>query len=53
MEGTSWTMSNNYFTTASGKVVTQWPYGALFYGVLSKLLGRASETTRRRTISAD
>ena len=52
MEGTSWTMSNNYFTTASGKVVTQWPYGAMFYGALSKTLGRASESTRRRTISA-
>jgi cation diffusion facilitator CzcD-associated flavoprotein CzcO len=51
MEGTSWTMSNNYFTTASGKVVTQWPYGALLYGALSKILGRVSETTRRRTIS--
>jgi cation diffusion facilitator CzcD-associated flavoprotein CzcO len=48
MEGTSWTMSNNYFTTADGKVVTQWPYGALLYGVMSKVLGRPSERTRRR-----
>ena len=27
MKGTSWTMSNNYFTSPTGKVVTQWPYG--------------------------
>ena len=49
MEGTSWTMSNNYFTTADGKVVTQWPYGALLYGVMSKVLGRPSERTRLRS----
>ena len=49
MEGTSWTMSNNYFTTASGKVVTQWPYGNAIYSVMTKLLGRVSETTRRRS----
>ena len=46
-------MSKNYFTTESGKVVTQWPYGAMFYGALSKTLGRLSETTRRRTISLE
>jgi len=48
MEGTSWTMSKNYFTTADGKVVTQWPYGALLYGVMAKVLGRPSERARRR-----
>jgi cation diffusion facilitator CzcD-associated flavoprotein CzcO len=48
MVGTSWTMSRNYFTTANGKVVTQWPYGNTHYQVLSRLLGRVSETTRRR-----
>jgi hypothetical protein len=48
MAGTSWTMSKNYFTSASGKVVTQWPYGNLQYRVLTKLLGRVSESTRRR-----
>jgi cation diffusion facilitator CzcD-associated flavoprotein CzcO len=47
MEGTSWTMCNNYFSTASGKIVTQWPYGNLSYAVLTRLLGRASEATRR------
>ena len=46
MRGTSWTMSNNYFTSPTGKVVTQWPYGNVPYRVLTKLLGRVSETTR-------
>lgn len=48
MEGTSWTMSRNYFTSPTGKVVTQWPSTNLHYRVLTKILGRISETTRRR-----
>lgn len=48
MAGTSWTMSHNYFTTDSGKVVTQWPYGPTLYGLMTKVLGRPSETARRR-----
>ena len=48
MEGTSWTMTNNYFRSASGRIVTQWPSGNLVYRVLTEVLGRASETTRRR-----
>jgi hypothetical protein len=48
MAGTSWTMSNNYFRSATGKVVTQWPYGNLQYRAVTKLLGRVSERTRRR-----
>jgi cation diffusion facilitator CzcD-associated flavoprotein CzcO len=51
MAGTSWTMSNNYFTSATGKVVTQWPYGNMLYRVLTKLLGRVSESTRLRQVS--
>ena len=47
MAGTSWTVSNNYFTSPTGKVVTQWPYGNWVYTVLTRLLGRVSETTRR------
>jgi cation diffusion facilitator CzcD-associated flavoprotein CzcO len=46
--GTSWTMANNYFKAPTGKVVTQWPYGNLYYRLLTKALGRVSETTRRR-----
>jgi len=50
MEGTSWTMSKNYFTSPTGKIVTQWPYGNLHYRMLTKVLGRVSETTRRRAV---
>jgi cation diffusion facilitator CzcD-associated flavoprotein CzcO len=49
MEGTSWTGTNNYVTSPTGKVVTQWPYGNVLYLVLTKLLGRVSEETRRRS----
>ena len=52
MEGTSWTMSRNYFTSPSGKVVTQWPYGNYRYRFMTKLLGRVAETTRRRDLSS-
>jgi cation diffusion facilitator CzcD-associated flavoprotein CzcO len=48
MQGTSWTMSNNYFKAPNGTIVTQWPSGNLHYRALTKLLGRVSETTRRR-----
>jgi cation diffusion facilitator CzcD-associated flavoprotein CzcO len=48
MEGTSWTMTNNYFWSPTGKIVTQWPYGNLHYRVLTKIMGRISETTTRR-----
>jgi len=48
MEGTSWTLSNNYFTSPTGKVVTQWPFTNTSYRVLTKALGRVSEATRRR-----
>jgi cation diffusion facilitator CzcD-associated flavoprotein CzcO len=48
MQGTSWTMSNNTFTAPNGTIVTQWPSGNLHYRALTKLLGRVSETTRRR-----
>jgi len=48
MDGTSWTMSNNYFKAPTGKVVTQWPYSNMGYRMLTKLLGRVSETTSTR-----
>jgi hypothetical protein len=51
MDGTSWTMSNNYFTSSTGKVVTQWPYGNVLYRSLTKALGRVSETTRLRRVA--
>ena len=46
MDGTAWQVSNNYYKAASGRIVTQWPFGALFYGLLSKVLSPLSETTR-------
>jgi cation diffusion facilitator CzcD-associated flavoprotein CzcO len=49
MRGTSWTMTNNYFKAPTGKVVTQFPYSNLVYRLMTKALGRISETTRRRT----
>ena len=36
MEGTSWTMTNNYFRSPTGKVVTQWPYSNLDYRALDE-----------------
>ena len=48
MNGTSWTMSRNYFTAANGKIVTQWPYGNTQYRALTKILGRVSESTHQR-----
>ena len=52
MQGTSWTLSNNYFRSSTGKIVTQWPSGNVVYRVLTKLFGGVSETTRRRSGSA-
>ncbi len=49
MQGTAWTVSNNYFKSGSGKVVTQWPYSPLAYRALVRALGRLSETTRTRS----
>jgi cation diffusion facilitator CzcD-associated flavoprotein CzcO len=46
--GTSWTMTDNYFKSPTGKVVTQRPYGNLLYRLLTKALGRISERTGRR-----
>jgi hypothetical protein len=48
MEGTSWTMTNNYFKAPTGKVVTQFPYSNLVYRLMTKALGRISEKTWRR-----
>jgi hypothetical protein len=42
-------MTNNYFKAPTGKVVTQFPYSNLVYRLMTKALGRISETTRRRT----
>jgi len=46
---TSWATTNNYFKATTGKVVTQWPYANSQYRALVRVLGRVSETTRRRS----
>jgi cation diffusion facilitator CzcD-associated flavoprotein CzcO len=48
MEGTSWTMTDNYFKGPTGRVVTQFPYSNLGYRVMTKAFGRISEKTWRR-----
>jgi cation diffusion facilitator CzcD-associated flavoprotein CzcO len=47
MAGTAWVVANNYYKAESGKIVTQWPYGALFYGLLTNVAGRVSMKARR------
>ena len=44
MKGTSWSATRTYFTSPTGKIVTQWPYGNLLYRVLTKILGPVSES---------
>jgi cation diffusion facilitator CzcD-associated flavoprotein CzcO len=46
MNGTSWTLTRNYFTSETGKVVTQWPYGNMRYAAMTRLMGRVSEKSR-------
>ncbi len=46
--GTSWTAANNYYKSPTGRIVTQWPRGPLLYGLLTKALGRISETASRK-----
>jgi hypothetical protein len=53
MDDTAWAVSNNYFTTSAGRIVTQWPFSALDYGALLKTLGPPSESTRRRGAPVD
>jgi cation diffusion facilitator CzcD-associated flavoprotein CzcO len=47
MQGTAWVVANNYYKASTGKIVTQWPYGALFYQFLTNVSGRISSTARR------
>lgn len=50
---TVWVQATNYYKSPSGRVVTQWPYGAVVYTAVTKLLGRFSENvTRERATRA-
>ncbi len=46
VRGTAWEVANNYFTSGSGRIVTQWPYSPLVYAGMTKTLGRISERGR-------
>ena len=43
MERTSWTTTNNYFKSPTGKIVTQWPYSNLGTCALTKLFGHVGD----------
>jgi len=45
MRGTAWVVSNNYYKAPTGRIVTQWPFGPLLYGVLTKTVSPLSERT--------
>jgi cation diffusion facilitator CzcD-associated flavoprotein CzcO len=47
VQDTAWTVSNNYFKAANGKIVTQWPFSPLVYWALTKSLGRWSENLQQ------
>lgn len=47
MRDSAWHTVNNYFTTPSGRIVTQWPDGAILYWALTHTLGAASSKYTR------
>lgn len=53
LQDTSWTVSNNYYKSASGRIVTQFPRSTTLYGVLVKALGPLSETARVRAVTEE
>jgi cation diffusion facilitator CzcD-associated flavoprotein CzcO len=50
---TVWVQANNYYKSPSGRVVTQWPYGAVIYRAVTKLLGPLSEKVTRVAPASD
>ena len=42
VDETVWAVSDNYYKSPTGKIVTQWPFGPFVYRVLVRCLGRAS-----------
>jgi cation diffusion facilitator CzcD-associated flavoprotein CzcO len=46
MRGTAWEVSNNYYKSASGRVVTQWPFGSIVYRSMTRLLRPVAERVR-------
>lgn len=49
MRGTSYMMTNNYFKSESGRVVTQWPDGVILFWILSRIsVWKATKLNKRR-----
>jgi cation diffusion facilitator CzcD-associated flavoprotein CzcO len=48
LENSSWQVTTNYFRSASGRVVTQWPDGTLLYWLLCATLRRPSSKLNRK-----
>jgi cyclohexanone monooxygenase len=48
MEGSVWASANNYFKSATGRVVTQWPVSPTIYWALAKLTRPLAVTAKRR-----
>jgi cation diffusion facilitator CzcD-associated flavoprotein CzcO len=50
VNNTVWAKANNYYRGDSGTIVTQWPFSPGRYGLLVRILGRASGLTSRREV---
>jgi cation diffusion facilitator CzcD-associated flavoprotein CzcO len=48
LRATAWTTTRNYYTVASGRIVTQWPDASLLYGLLTAVFGRLPFINRHR-----
>jgi cation diffusion facilitator CzcD-associated flavoprotein CzcO len=53
LKGASFDGVNNYYTSASGRVITQWPDGAIIYGAATRLLRRIAWRGKRVVRSSD
>ncbi|MDR5699095.1 flavin-containing monooxygenase [Agromyces aerolatus] len=47
LKGTSFDGVNNYYASASGRIITQWSDGAIVYGVATRLLRRVAWRGKR------
>jgi cation diffusion facilitator CzcD-associated flavoprotein CzcO len=45
---TTWAVSDNYYKSPTGKIVTQWPYSPGMYGLLVRMFGLHSQRGRHR-----
>jgi cation diffusion facilitator CzcD-associated flavoprotein CzcO len=51
LKGASFDGVNNYYTSPSGRIITQWPDGAMVYGVATRLLRRVAWRGERQVRS--